>query len=229
MHARAPTPKQWYEIKAKDSGPTEILIYEEIGENWFGEGIIAKKFLEDLKGLKDVIVRINSPGGSVFDGLAIYNGLVRHPSKVTVEVDGLAASIASVVALAGDAMRMAENALLMIHDPWMIAIGTADDLTKAADTMRKVGGNLVDIYHQHSKLSRAKVADFMKEETWFTASEAIAYGFAKELAPAQRMSACFNMQRFKHVPDQLMQNRPRSIANREKLERLQQFARQVGR
>ena len=120
--------KGWYTIKAASDGTSaNISIYEEIG----GWGITAQQFSEDLKALGDIShisLHIHSPGGDVFDGIAIYNLLNKHPAKVTVQIDGLAASMASVIAMAGDRIVMPENALMMIHKPWGISGGNANDM-----------------------------------------------------------------------------------------------------
>ncbi|MCK5219101.1 Clp protease ClpP, partial [bacterium] len=116
----------------------EILIYDQIGEDWFGDGVQAKKFAEELRDLGDIEtieLRINSPGGSVWDGNAIYNTLRGHKATVNVTIDGLAASIASVIAMSGDTITMPENALMMIHNPATIAFGEAEEMRKAANML----------------------------------------------------------------------------------------------
>ncbi|HBB9192092.1 TPA: Clp protease ClpP, partial [Escherichia coli] len=125
----------WYTIKAADvRGAADIFIYEEIG----GFGVTAKQFAEDLKALGDVShinLRIHSPGGDVFEGIAIYNLLRNHPADITVYIDGVAASMASVVAMAGDRVVMPENAMMMIHKPWGISGGNAGDMRDYADLL----------------------------------------------------------------------------------------------
>ena len=168
-----------YEILAKDNS-AEITIYDDIGAGWFG-GISADDFAKDLKALGKVDtlnVYINSAGGNVFDGVTIYNTLKRNPAKVVVNVDGLAASIASIIAMAGDEIIMAENAFMMIHDPWSVAAGSADDMREMADTMDKVRGQLLDTYVKRSGTDETVISDMMTAETWLTASEAQEYGLA---------------------------------------------------
>src|SRR6478609_6695251 len=114
-----------YSIKAKGTTAGEIYIYEDVGDSWFG-GVTAKQFAADLKELGPVQtldVRINSGGGDVFDGLAIYRQLVDHPAKVVSHIDGFAASIASIIAMAGDEIRISEAGFVMIHDAWGVAVG----------------------------------------------------------------------------------------------------------
>src|SRR4051812_38891460 len=127
-------------IRVKARGPTEadILIHQEIGENWFGDGLTSKRFSDDLAKLGDVRqinVDINSPGGAVYDGISIYNLLRAHGARINVKVTGIAASIASVIAMAGDSIEMGVGAMMMIHQPWSIAIGNADDMREFADVL----------------------------------------------------------------------------------------------
>lgn len=170
-------------IKAADDGKqAEILIYEEIGFDWWtGEGMTAKRFHDELESMGDVEtinVRINSPGGDVFDGLAIYNQLLRHPANVAVDVDGLAASAASIVAMAGDTVTMGQSSLMMIHDAWSLVMGNAQDMLDFAAVLDKVDGQLADTYSQKSGRDAAEFRDLMDKETWLTASEAEELGLA---------------------------------------------------
>ena len=133
--------KSWYTIRARTSG-TEVLIYDEIG----AYGVTAKGFLAELGALPDdaaIDLRLNSPGGSVFDAVAIYNALKRHAGDITVWIDGIAASAASYIAMAGDTIVMPENAFLMIHDPSGLVMGTAGDMRSTAEALDKVKGSLI--------------------------------------------------------------------------------------
>jgi len=190
--------KNWYQITAK-AGTNEVIIYDEIG----AFGISAKQFIEDLKGLGAVNalnVRINSPGGSVFDGTAIFNALKYHPAKVTVWIDGLAASIASMIAMAGDTIFMPENAMMMIHDPSGLVVGTADDMEKMGDTLRKIKSSMVSAYRNKSGLSTARIEEIMSFETWLTANEAVDQGFADQVAAAVKVAANFDLSKFQNIP-----------------------------
>lgn len=153
----------------------EILLYDEIG-TW---GITAADFAGALKatGGGDVCVRINSPGGDVFDGLAIYNLLNAHPGKVSVVIDGLAASAASVIAMAGDTIEMAASAFMMIHNAWGIVVGNRNDMRATADTLQKIDGQLADIYADRSGCDQDAVTAMMDAETWLTADECKSQGF----------------------------------------------------
>ena len=158
---------------------SELLIYEGIGEY----EVSAKSFAADLKALgdtKEISVRINSPGGNVFDGCTIYNLLKQHEAEVTVHIDGFCASIASVIAMAGDKIIMADNALMMIHDPWSIAVGSADDFRAEADILDKVKQSLLTTYEARTGMSRDEISAMMSDETWLDAEEAKTFGFIDE-------------------------------------------------
>jgi ATP-dependent Clp endopeptidase proteolytic subunit ClpP/HK97 family phage major capsid protein len=171
------------EIKNATEKSADIFIYDEIGAGFWTEGITAKQFVDDLSktSSKSLNVRINSPGGSVFDGLAIYNALKRYPGQVNVYVDGFAASIASIIALAGDSIKMADNSLFMIHNPWAGTTGTADDLRKAADTLDVIGESMIGIYMERFAGTREELIAALDAETWYTAEQAKELGFATEV------------------------------------------------
>ena len=143
----------WYSIKnIAKSQMTEVMIYDEIGNF----GVDAKSFINEIKQIPNdtsVLLRINSPGGSVIDGLAIYDAISRMPQKVTARIEGIAASMASVIALAADEVIMSENSLYMIHNVWGGEVGDSDDLRKAADLMDKMGERLINIYVSSVNLS----------------------------------------------------------------------------
>ena len=179
-------------VFGRADGSAEVQIYDPIGENWYGDGLTAKKFRDDLKALGNVIaitVRINSPGGEVFDGFAIYNALKEHPATVTVHVDGLAASIASVIAMAGDHIYMGEGAMFMVHSPWTIAMGDSDNMRSVADMLDKIEGGLVDAYVSRTGQPRAAVEKWMEGETWFTRDEALAAGLATSVDSTDEQTA----------------------------------------
>lgn len=200
----------------------EILLYDEI--SWWG--ITAESFKRELDGLKgDTIhVRINSPGGNVFDGVTIYNALREHPAKIITHIDGLAASMASVVALAGDEVRMASNGFFMVHDPMTIAIGTAAELRKDADTLEKIGGSLQETYRARTGATNAEVRAWMEEETWFSAEEALEAGFIDSIIGEERDSelgaaALFDLSVFAHTPKELLRAGERHEPTERELER----------
>lgn len=189
---------------AKTNGKRgEIYIYEEIGEGWFG-GITAKSFSESMKELGNVSaldIYINSPGGSVFDGIAIYNQIKRFSGEKIVHIDGIAASIASVIAMAGDKVKIAANGMVMIHDPWSIAFGTADEMRKMADSLDKVRDTILDTYVIATEGDRQAISDLMAAETWLSADEAVAQGFADEKTEELTVKAEFSMlAKFQNTP-----------------------------
>ena len=196
--------KNWYEIKAqaKSDQPIEVLIYDEIG----GWGITAAQFVRDVKALGNgpINVRINSPGGSVFDGLAIYHYLSSRPD-VTVTVDGIAASIASIIAMAGTKRVMPASAYLMIHNPWTGAIGEAKDLREQADLLDKLGETLAGIYAKVTKKGKEAIRAMMDAETWIDGNMALSDGFMTDLTDAQPIYAKVRADRFTCTPTALVQ------------------------
>lgn len=209
--------KRWYEIKAKadDADSAEIWIYDEIG----AYGISAKGFLEELQGVKGkkLDVRINSPGGSVFDGIAIFNALERQKENITVYVDGIAASIASLIALAGEKTIIAENGLFMIHNPFALAIGDHNEMAKTAEILNKIREAMLNSYSNKTGRSREALIDLMEKETWFTADEALENGFVDEISKSMSLAACadfgFAKLGFKNVPACLSKQNQNDIAN----------------
>ena len=174
--------QSWYSIKAKANDTAEISIYDEIGF-W---GVSAASFAQDLKScgnnLKQINLHIHSPGGDVFDGIAIYNLLKNHPANVTVYIDGLAASMASVIAMAGNEVIMPENAMMMIHKPWGIQGGDAEDMRKYADLLDKVENTLIPAYANKTGKTPEELAEMLSAETWLNGKECVQQGFADKLA-----------------------------------------------
>jgi len=200
--------KQWYTMRAIAEGEktvAEIRIYDEIGF-W---GMTAKDFVTELdavaKDATEIVVSINSPGGDVFDAFAIYNALRRYSGKVTARVDGVAASAASLVLMAGDTVLMPENAMIMIHDAWTIAAGTAKELRSTADMMDKVGDGIIAAYVGKSNKSKDEIVAMMDETTWMTALEAQALGFCDLIEEPVKLAASANMTailaKFEGIPE----------------------------
>lgn len=180
-------PKAGLTVRNASSTSAEILIYDQIGEDpWFGGGMSAKKFAEELKNLPknitDLSIRINSPGGSVFDGMTIYERLKGIKATKTVYVDGLCASIASVIAMAGDKIVMGAGAQFMIHLPMTGVWGNRTDFESAIEILDKIEDQMTGIYARKTGLSRAELAKMLAAETWMTAEEALEQGFATELS-----------------------------------------------
>jgi ATP-dependent protease ClpP protease subunit len=196
---------KWYDIQAKGETSAEINIFGDIGESWFGDSVAAKSFVEDLKALgakEKITVSINSYGGSVSDGLAIYNALRQNKSKIITRVDGVAVSIASLIAMAGDELEMAENALLMIHAPWSGVSGNAADMRKQADVLDTYAKAMATSYVSKSGIDYAEVLSLLTdgEDHWYTAQEAIDAGFADYMTEAMPIAACLDPTRYKSIP-----------------------------
>lgn len=196
------TERPWYQITAHAPEQTEILIYDQIGEGLLSEGVTAKQFVSELQEVTTprITLRINSPGGSVFDGLAIYNALRAHPAQVTSRIDGLAASIASVIALAGERVEMAANALFMIHNPAGGTHGSAAELRKTADLLDKVRDTMVATYAPRCALTDDELLAAMDAETWYSAAEAAELGFADAITDTVPLAASFDMSAFRRPP-----------------------------
>lgn len=187
-----------------DAGAQVVELYDEIGF-W---GVTAKDFRDQLKTISgDFTLRINSPGGDVFDGIAIFNDLLAHNGKVKVEIAGLAASIASVIAMAGDSIEIAPNGFLMIHNAWTIALGDRHDMEAVAAVLGQIDEAIARTYVGRAKVGIRAVRDMMDAETWLGASEAIDKGFADRLltaVPAEAAQAKFDLASvFNKVPDAL--------------------------
>jgi ATP-dependent protease ClpP protease subunit len=169
---------------ADDDDDASISVFETIGEDfWTGGGVTVKRIAAALRkiGKRDVTVKVNSPGGDMFEGVAIYNLLRGHPAKVTVEVLGWAASAASIVAMAGDEIRMGPGTFMMVHNAWGLVIGNRHDMREAADLFDGFDSALADIYQARTGQKRAEIERLMDGETFMGPSEAIDKGFADVL------------------------------------------------
>jgi ATP-dependent Clp endopeptidase proteolytic subunit ClpP len=202
--------RRWFSMKADESA-AEISIFDEIG--LWGIGVSDfKKELDAVKDAKSIKLLLNSPGGDVFAGMAIYNLLDPMREKIDVEVLGLAASISSIIALAGKSLKMDSGSYLMIHDPWAIGAGTATDFRKTADLLDQIGGTMADIYTPRSNHTRGEILALMADETWMTAQEAVDHGFADETVEVEQIAAlACDVSRFgyQHMPDGISAKRDR--------------------
>ncbi len=210
-----PKGNSWYEIKAK-ADSAEIFLYDEIG----GWGIGAKQFIDELRALDGLplTLRIHSPGGSVLDGHAIYSALKRHDGQITVAIDGLAASMASVIAMAGDRVTMAENGFIMIHNPSGMAMGESDDMRKAAELLDKMRDGLVNIYVARTKMPVKKIEKMMDEETWMNSTDARGMGFIDDVTEEIDIAAKFDLSKFAHLPRALVDTTKTHMATKTTLE-----------
>ena len=192
----------------------QIDIYGIIGgDGFFEDGITAEEFSKELKALssaKEIDVHINSDGGDAFQGRTIYSLLASHPARISVHVDGIAASAASLIAMAGDEIIMADGSFMMIHEAWGAVRGRASDLRKRADTMDQVNETMAQTYAKRSGQPYKKVRQMMDEETWMEASVAKSLGFADTLSDPLQVAACVEHPgMFKNLPNQL---RPKAAA-----------------
>ena len=168
-------------INAAAQADNTISILDVIGEDFWGEGVTAKRISAALRSIgadKDVVVNINSPGGDLFEGLAIYSMLKEHKGKVTVKVLSLAASAASIIAMAGDEIQIARSGFFMIHNAWTLAAGNRHDLKAVADFLEPLDDAMADIYHIESGLPKSDLAGMMDSETWMGGTQAVEKGFA---------------------------------------------------
>ena len=198
--------RNWYALTPKPSvSETEISIFDEIGMY----GISAKQFITDLKAIPAtdrIVLKIHSPGGEVFDGNAIFNALQRR-GNVEVQIEGLAASMATVISLAGMPVKMAANGFYMIHNPWGVAMGDAAELRDQAELLDKIRSNMVGAYAARSGQDPEQIQEWMDAETWFTAAEALSAGFIDQITDTLSLAASSNkfarMAKFKNAPANL--------------------------
>lgn len=211
--------KTFWSFKALANGVGELFLYGivESQEPWWSDGdtITPKRFKQDLYALGDVTtinVYINSDGGDVFAGQAIHSMLKRHKAHINVYVDGIAASIASVVAMAGDTVYMPRNAMMMIHNPMTGGWGNAERLRKLADQLDSIAESMIAAYEDKSGQTHDKIVEIMGAETWLSADEAVELGFADEIEDSMQVAASLNagvlkvngqemdLSKFKHPP-----------------------------
>lgn len=192
--------KTWYRLRAART-TAELRLYDEIGA-W---GITSKNLVAELDALGEITtltVRINSPGGDVFDALAIHNALSRHPARVVVHIDALCASAATLIALAADEVRMADNGMFMIHEPWTVSMGNSAELLKQSDLLDTTAENIVGIYARKTGMDPTELRDLMRAETWYTAEQALAAGFVDAIDEPLKMAALIshNLNQFRNRP-----------------------------
>jgi len=179
---------------------TVIDLYDEVGY-WGTDARSFRSRLKDAKG--DITLRINSPGGDVMDGIAIYNDLLAYEGKVKVEITGVAASIASIIAMAGDEITIAENAFFMVHNAWTIGVGNRHDMSKIADTLAKIDDAMARTYAARTSTGVRAIRQMMDNETWLSAAEAKDAGFVTAIGIAAAPKARFDLSIFTSVPDAL--------------------------
>ncbi len=195
----------WYEVKASSGDEAEIVLYDVIGWPFNDAGELVRS-IADMKG-KSILVRINSPGGDIWDGIAIFNALARHDAKVTTRVESMAASIASAIALAGKEVQAYQNAMFMIHEPWTVTAGNQYEFREIADILEKISGNMVDIYTSNSSIGKREIREMMKVETYLTAKEAKEKGFIDVIIDGKGAKAQFNLSMYANAPDEFKGHR----------------------
>jgi len=178
-------------IRALEQGDNVITMFDVIGEDfWSGGGVTAKKVASQLRAIGDrpVEVQINSPGGDMFEGIAVYNVLREHPQPITVKVMGMAASAASIIAMAGDTIEIGAASFIMIHNCWVLAMGNRHDMRETAEFLEPFDQAMVDVYAARSGGDAKKIAKWMDDETFMSGTTAIERGFADALLSADKIT-----------------------------------------
>ena len=207
---------KWFNIQGKATDAVaEVYIFDEIG----AYGISAQEFITEMKEYKDtpVNLRINCIGGDVFDGMAMYNIIKKREAKTTAYIEGIAASMGSVIALAADEVVMAENSLFMIHNAWGGAMGGAEDMRKTASVLEKISGEIASIYKRKTRLSLDRITDMMDEETWFNAEEAYELGFVDTISDSIKVAAKYDVSKFKNITTEQIHNKLNINVNNKKM------------
>lgn len=191
-----------FEVQNAEDEAT-IYLYDVI-DNWYG--IDSESFIKTLGEItaSTIHLRINSPGGDVFDARAIHTALKQHKARVIAHIDGLAASAATYVSLAADEIRMSEGAFYMIHKAWTLAYGNADELRKTADLLEKVDESIVNDYHRKTNLSPDELSALMADETWFTAEEAKEKGFVDAVDGDEAIENTFDLTAYNRAPSSIV-------------------------
>ena len=195
----------WYNIENKAGKSADVYIFNEIGDY----GVTAQDFISEIKDLKNtpINLRINSLGGDVFNGMAIYNLIKKREAKTTVYIEGIAASIATIIALGADEVVMSENSLFMIHNAWGGTMGDAKEMRKSAQTLEKINKELTDIYVKKTRLPYNEISDMMDEETWLSAEEAYELGFVDTISDAIKVAAKYDVSKFKNITNEQIENK----------------------
>lgn len=202
-------PREYRIEAAANSDEATIYLYDVIGYDWWtGDGVTAKQFAKDLQGIKasTIHLRINSPGGDVFEGRAMVTAIQQHPARVVAHIDGLAASAASFVAMHADEIEITDGAFVMIHNGWTLAMGDRHVMTETSALLAQIDASIIDDYHAKTGKDREELGAMMDAETWINAADAVAMGFADRLAAAQKDSGkkaragSWNLSAYDHPP-----------------------------
>lgn len=193
-----------YEVKATDEDEATVYLYDAIGSWW---GIDAAQFVKDLNAIqaKTIHLRINSPGGDVFDARAIKTTLQQHPATIVSHIDGLAASAATYIALGADTVEIAKGGFFMIHNAWTLALGNANELREVADLLDKVDASIVADYLSKTGQDEDQIKSWMAAETWFSAEEAMEHGFVDSVFDADNdTQAHYDLTAYDNAPKELL-------------------------
>lgn len=218
-----------------ENGNAQLHIYGPIDSmDWWGDEITPNTFKSELDALGDVSelsVYINSDGGDVFAGQTIHTMLKRHKAFINIYIDGLAASIASVIAMAGDKVYMPRNSMMMVHNPWTIAMGNSSDFRKMADDLDSIRESLIAAYQEKSGMERDAIIALLDAETWLTADEAVNLGFADEVEQQKEIAASLqsgtlkingqemDLKKFKHAPKMIVTSNQTTDSPDERLQK----------
>ena len=199
-------------VENKKTDETTLYIYDEIGY-W---GVTAEDFVKDINDIKTgtINIRINSPGGSVFDGTAMFNAINQHKLKTIVYIDGLAASISSVIAMGADEVKMGKGTSIMIHNPWSYAIGDSKVMRREADLLDKIGGTIANIYMEKTGKTETEIKEIMEAETWLSPEESLEYGFVDSIdeIETEKAQIKFDLSMFSNVPDKIKDSKQKPTA-----------------
>ena len=205
-----------YRMVNRGNDRGEIYVYGIIGTDWFGDGVTAKQFAKDLKALgsvKTIDLRINSEGGSVADAEAMYTHLIEHSARVVSHIDGMAASAASFLMMAGDEIQIADSGYVMIHEARSMNYGTSQDFRRMADLLDRTNDRIVGKYAARTKQSEKKIREWMSAETWFVGEEAVKNGFADRVVENLKVAACVSRpDLYRNLPAALRPNRAAALA-----------------
>lgn len=206
LQSNLKSPRQ-FQIKNENNKESTLYLYDIIGADWYG-GVSALEIAKQLDALDiDILhLRINSPGGDVFEARAIAQSLKNHKAKVIAHIDGYAASAATYIALAADEVEIAEGGFFMIHNAWTLSIGNAGDMRKTAALLDKIDASIHADYRQKTGADEQQISQWMDEETWFTAEEALQHGFVDRIAKGSKAKQnTWNLSAYTHAPSALTQ------------------------
>jgi ATP-dependent protease ClpP protease subunit len=226
------TERRWFRFANTAKDTAEVWIYGHIGQDlWMDEGVGAKDFAQELHDVKapNILVHLNSPGGDIFEGVAIAAALREHPANITIKVEGLAASAASFLAMAGDQVVMSQGSMMMIHEASGVTMGNADDHRTTAALLDQLSNNIAGFYARKAGGSVPEWRARMETETWYDAEDAVKAGLADEVSSDQAPENHFNLSRFQHVPERFHnEGRRNASTDQERIQQIHDLAIELG-